>query len=165
MILRTFQFSGGASGLSGYYELIQTTNSTNNVPKIIQKNGIKGANGQNGRVCKSTGLEVRVTGTYLGFDEDGYLLCKEESRTTEPIADPECLDKYVTSTETSPNPPRELYMASSIVEYKRFLLEQMKNPTLFKIAQNTYNNIESNSKINRSIASNSCQANTCSNKV
>ncbi|XP_055307695.1 uncharacterized protein LOC129571849 isoform X2 [Sitodiplosis mosellana] len=133
--------AGGRGGESGYYEFIQTGKNRSNLPNKIQRNGMNGRNGRNGRVCKTTGLITHMTGTYKGFNEKGRILINNIKTSYETINDPHCPDEYASNMEIATNPPIDLYLANTIIEYKRFLRENMENPVLCKIIQKTYDAI------------------------
>lgn len=113
--------------MSGYYEFTRTGNSTANLPKKVQTNGLNGKRGSNGRVCKTTGLIVHTACIYTGFNEKNEITFNAVKKTYEAIEDPNCPDKYANSTEKE----------RTLIEYKRFLRENRANPILFQIIQKT----------------------------
>lgn len=110
--------------------------------------GAPGRSGQMGKVCTTIALDV------LAVSADVIMalhwITINTYFTISSVSDSRCPAEYIFRNEnaTKPNPLKHMNLASAVIEYKRFLLENLKNPSLAKTIRTTYDAIESNSDIN-----------------
>lgn len=104
--------------------------------------------GENGRICQSKALDVRID-TYLTEYVGGYKFWSDfwiENR----VAESRCSTRYVNTTARIkvPQPREPLKFIPVVIAYKDFLRENMKNVPFGRSTQKTYDAIESNDDIN-----------------
>lgn len=119
---------------------------TTNTPKNIQKNGNKGANGSDGRTCKTTAKKVNVNSLwhqYLAAVVPMYTI--NSDFTSNDRDDPNCPAKYVRTSEAAQpqNSIKRLKASLATSEYKKFLLQNLENPALATMVKKANDAIES----------------------
>lgn len=143
----TLLISGGLGGLPGFFKLIKLENTTFNAQNLRKFKGANGRNGANGRVCSSYTLDVYTT-LWFTIKLAGTLDLSTDF-TTKSITNPNCLTPQFVYSNEEPLQPSpiitHLDIASGIIEYKRFLLEKITNPTFTEIIQKTCEAIAINS--------------------
>lgn len=147
-----FNFTGGMGGKFGYHRFIVTGENMTDFPKTIRRNGFDGSIGRNERTCRTRGLRVHTDSLYRSSIfplSKGAVI--ETDFSAEIINDDRCTDHSVVTIDLTekPKPSKHMCEALATDEYKKMLLENMKNPVLTNSIQNAYKAINTNLEINR----------------
>lgn len=142
---------GGRSGKL-VFKHVDNNNPTSTTPKFIAIDGSIGQSGKNGKTCENLALDIRVDTelrkltylslTHITFYSDFTVLHHSNSSKCSPV--------YVKGNEPSDEQTEANRIATdfSVIRYKRFLLETMRNASLTTNARKMYRAIDEDHQIN-----------------
>lgn len=163
--------TGGLGGVKGSVLFKHLNDSHPSIPKFIGSDGPIGYVGEDARTCENFALNVRVDielskvvlvvlPLHHSFSTEFTVLNHTNSSVCSPFyANYVDLEMVITA---EPDVPMETKFTSSLIRYKRFLLEKLKYESMTTGAQRMYNAIDESSELNsiyslRELLSEACE--------